>query len=84
MSAVDRVSTIASERGRAVKLNLAKSKLVLSVNNPEGGSATEEIDVNYTSARSRSASTPSTCSTSPVSSKARTRASCSPIPARRP
>ncbi len=46
-SAVDRVSTIASERGRAVKLNLAKNKLVLSVNNPEGGSATEEITVNY-------------------------------------
>lgn len=50
MSAVDRVSTIASERGRAVKLNLASGKLVLSVNNPEGGSATEEIDVTYTAA----------------------------------
>ena len=47
MSAVDRVSTIASERGRAVKLNLAKDKLVLTVNNPEGGSATEEIPVSY-------------------------------------
>ncbi|HMN38471.1 MAG TPA: DNA polymerase III subunit beta [Hyphomicrobium sp.] len=47
MSAVDRVSTIASERGRAVKLNLDKNKLVLSVNNPEGGSATEEIGVSY-------------------------------------
>jgi DNA polymerase-3 subunit beta len=45
--AVDRVSTIASERGRAVKLNLAKDKLILSVNNPEGGSATEEIGVDY-------------------------------------
>ncbi|MGL4395552.1 MAG: DNA polymerase III subunit beta [Hyphomicrobium sp.] len=47
MSAVDRVSTIASERGRAVKLNLSKDKLILSVNNPEGGSATEEIAVSY-------------------------------------
>jgi DNA polymerase III subunit beta len=47
ISAVDRVSTIASERGRAVKLNLAKDKLILSVNNPEGGSATEEIPVSY-------------------------------------
>ncbi len=47
MGAVDRVSTIASERGRAVKLNLAKNKLVLSVNNPEGGSATEELGVKY-------------------------------------
>jgi DNA polymerase-3 subunit beta len=49
MSAVDRVSTIASERGRAVKLNIKPDKLVLSVNNPEGGSATEEIGVEYTS-----------------------------------
>jgi DNA polymerase-3 subunit beta len=47
MSAVDRVSTIASERGRAVKLNIGADKLVLSVNNPEGGSATEEIAVGY-------------------------------------
>lgn len=47
MSAVDRVSTIASERGRAVKLNLSPDKLVLSVNNPEGGSATEELVVGY-------------------------------------
>jgi DNA polymerase-3 subunit beta len=46
-SAVDRVSTIASERGRAVKLNINGDKLVLSVNNPEGGSATEEIGVDY-------------------------------------
>jgi DNA polymerase-3 subunit beta len=47
MSAVDRVSTIASERGRAVKLALEGSRLVLSVNNPEGGSATEEVAVDY-------------------------------------
>ena len=47
MSAVDRVSTIASERGRAVKLNIGRNKLVLSVNNPEGGSATEELSVHY-------------------------------------
>jgi DNA polymerase-3 subunit beta len=46
-SAVDRVSTIASERGRAVKLNISADKLVLSVNNPEGGSATEEIGAEY-------------------------------------
>jgi DNA polymerase-3 subunit beta len=50
MSAVDRVSTIASERGRAVKLAIGPDKLVLSVNNPEGGSATEEIGVEYGSA----------------------------------
>jgi DNA polymerase-3 subunit beta len=49
-AAVDRVSTIASERGRAVKLNLAQDKLVLSVTNPEGGSATEELHVEYAAA----------------------------------
>lgn len=47
MSAVDRVSTIASERGRAVKLAIGDSTLTLSVNNPEGGSATEQLPVNY-------------------------------------
>jgi len=50
ISAVDRVSTIASERGRAVKLNLNTDKLVLSVNNPEGGSATEELGADYSAA----------------------------------
>jgi DNA polymerase-3 subunit beta len=50
MSAVDRVSTIASERGRAVKLSMGNDKLMLSVNNPEGGSATEEIAVAYSAA----------------------------------
>jgi DNA polymerase III subunit beta len=49
MGAVDRVSTIASERGRAVKLSIGSDKLTLSVNNPEGGSATEEIGVGYVS-----------------------------------
>lgn len=47
ISAVDRVSTIASERGRAVKLNISPDKLTLSVNNPEGGSASEELNVAY-------------------------------------
>jgi DNA polymerase-3 subunit beta len=49
ISAVDRVSTIASERGRAVKLAIEPDRLTLSVNNPEGGSATEEIGVSYSS-----------------------------------
>jgi DNA polymerase-3 subunit beta len=47
--AVDRVSTISSERGRAVKLALADGKLALSVTNPDSGSATEEIEVDYDS-----------------------------------
>jgi len=45
--AVDRVSTISSERGRAVKLALQEGKLTLSVTNPDSGSAMEEISVDY-------------------------------------
>jgi DNA polymerase III subunit beta len=45
--AVDRVSTVSSERGRAVKLAIASGKLVLSVTNPDSGSATEELEVAY-------------------------------------
>jgi DNA polymerase-3 subunit beta len=45
--AVDRVSTVASERGRAVKLALSAGRLVLSVTNPDSGSATEELEVGY-------------------------------------
>jgi DNA polymerase-3 subunit beta len=48
-SAVDRVSTISSDRGRAVKLSLSDGRLVLSVNNPDSGSAEEEISVGYDS-----------------------------------
>jgi DNA polymerase-3 subunit beta len=45
--AVDRVSAIASDRGRAVKLSLADGRMVLAVNNPDSGSATDEISVAY-------------------------------------
>ncbi|ODS01716.1 DNA polymerase III subunit beta [Methyloceanibacter superfactus] len=45
--AVDRVSTLSSDKGRAVKLALSEGKLVLSVNNPDSGSATEELAVDY-------------------------------------
>jgi DNA polymerase-3 subunit beta len=48
-AAVDRVSTVSSERGRAVKLALSAGKLVLTVTNPDSGSATEEIEVEYES-----------------------------------
>jgi DNA polymerase-3 subunit beta len=47
MKAVDRVSTLSAEKGRAVKLNLAESKIVLSVTNPDYGSATEEVSADY-------------------------------------
>jgi DNA polymerase-3 subunit beta len=45
--AVDRVSTISSEKGRAMKLNMANDRLTLSVNNPDSGSAEEELAVSY-------------------------------------
>jgi DNA polymerase-3 subunit beta len=45
--AVDRVSTISSERGRAVKLAITNGQLTLTVNNPDSGSATEEVAVGY-------------------------------------
>jgi DNA polymerase-3 subunit beta len=48
-NAVDRVSTISSERGRAIKLSISDGRLVLSVNNPDSGSASEEIEVDYDS-----------------------------------
>jgi DNA polymerase-3 subunit beta len=48
-NAVDRVSTVSSEKGRAVKLNIAADKVVLSVNNPESGSAEEELAASYSS-----------------------------------
>ncbi len=48
--AVDRVSTISAERGRAVKLAIAEGKLTLSVTNPDAGSAVEELEVDYDAA----------------------------------
>ncbi|MCV0395016.1 MAG: DNA polymerase III subunit beta [Rhizobiaceae bacterium] len=48
-AAVDRVSTISSERGRAVKLAIADGQVVLTVNNPDSGSATEEVAADYDS-----------------------------------
>lgn len=45
--AVDRVSTISSERGRAVKLSISSGQVTLTVNNPDSGSATEEIVADY-------------------------------------
>lgn len=48
--AVDRVSTISTEKSRAVKLNLEEGRLTLSVINPDSGSATEELSVAYAAA----------------------------------
>jgi DNA polymerase III subunit beta len=46
-ASVDRVSTVSSERGRAVKLSLSAGRLLLSVTNPDSGSATEELEIEY-------------------------------------
>lgn len=46
-AAVERVSVISSERGRAVKLEILPGTINLSVNNPESGSATEEVEADY-------------------------------------
>lgn len=45
--AADRVATVSSERGRAVKVSLSAGKVVLSVNNPDSGSATEELEAEF-------------------------------------
>jgi DNA polymerase-3 subunit beta len=45
--AVDRVSTIASERTRAVKMSLDRDRVTLSVTSPENGTASEEISADY-------------------------------------
>ncbi|HEX2802656.1 MAG TPA: DNA polymerase III subunit beta [Sphingomicrobium sp.] len=46
-SGVDRVSTIASEKTRAVKMSLDRDKVTLSVTSPESGTATEELPADY-------------------------------------
>jgi DNA polymerase-3 subunit beta len=45
--AVDRVSTISSEKSRAVKLSLKAGLLALSATSAEQGSASEELEVKY-------------------------------------
>jgi DNA polymerase-3 subunit beta len=45
--AVDRVSTVAADRTRSIKLALDADRLRLTVNNPEAGSAMEELSVDY-------------------------------------
>jgi DNA polymerase-3 subunit beta len=46
-AAVDRVSTVSTDRGRSVKLAISEGNLELSVNNPGSGSAQEEMNVDY-------------------------------------
>ena len=46
-AAVDRVSTISSEKSRSVKLSLSENLLTLSASTPEASSAVEELEVSY-------------------------------------
>jgi DNA polymerase-3 subunit beta len=45
--AVDRVSTISTEKSRAVKLSLDQGRLQISASSPDSGSASEELSVAY-------------------------------------
>ena len=45
--AVDRVSTVSADKGKAIKLNINADKVVLAVNNPDSGSAEEEVAAMY-------------------------------------
>ena len=45
--AVDRVSTVSADRTKSVKLAIDKDQLRLAVNNPEAGSAFEELSVDF-------------------------------------
>lgn len=47
MQGVDRVSTIATEKTRAVKMALDRDKVILSVTSPENGAAAEEVPGEY-------------------------------------
>lgn len=47
--AVDRVSTISSEKSRAVKLTLGNKVMTLSATSADSGSASEEIEIRWTS-----------------------------------
>ena len=79
---VDRVSTVSSERSRAVKLSLDEDRLVLSVNSPDSGAARGGTGGGLAAPnRWRSASTPNTCRKSPIRWTGRTPSSCSTPPA---
>jgi DNA polymerase-3 subunit beta len=45
--AVDRVSTISTEKSRAIRLALDKNRVVLSANSPEQGTASDEVTASY-------------------------------------
>ena len=48
IDAVDRVSTVSSDRTRAIKFELSEKQLIISAENPDQGSAQEHLNVHYT------------------------------------
>lgn len=46
-AAADRVSTISSERGRAVKMSFTSGNLHLFVSNPDSGNAEDDVEIDY-------------------------------------
>ena len=59
-SAVKRVALLSNERSRAVKFEVSSGKVEISSNSPEFGEAREQLIVDYSGPRCRSASTRST------------------------
>ena len=48
LESINRISTVTSDKSKAIKLNLNKNKLTISASNlEEGGSGIEEIDIKY-------------------------------------
>ena len=45
--AVDRVSTVSTDKTRAIKVNINKGNLIISATNPDKGSASESLEVIY-------------------------------------
>ena len=48
IDAVDRVSTVSSDKTRAIKFELSEKQLIISAENPDQGSAKEHLSVHYT------------------------------------
>lgn len=47
MKAADRVATVSSERGRAVRFGIVSGAITLSVSSPDAGTAEDEIEAEY-------------------------------------
>ena len=45
--AVDRVSTVSTDKSRAIKMNVQKDTISITANNPDQGSASENIGIEY-------------------------------------